>query len=63
MKKRIIFLFIGIAVLSSCSDDILDVEYKESLTVENWYNTSDDFQLAINSCYISLMQRGAFGLR
>jgi len=61
--KKIIIIFIGLAVLSSCTEDILDVEYKESLTVENWYQTSDDFQMAINSCYISLMQRGAFALR
>lgn len=63
MNKGLIVLFVGIFVLTSCSDDFLDVEYKDSLTVENWYKSADDFQMAINSCYISLMQRGAFGLR
>jgi len=61
MKKFIAIIAIGFALLSSCSEDILYLENNTALTVENWYQTADDFQMAINSCYISLMQRGAFG--
>lgn len=60
MKKYIIIFCIAALGFSSCSDDILDATSK-SLTVENWYQTADDFQLAINSCYVTMMGKGMHG--
>jgi hypothetical protein len=63
MKKSIYILLISTLIITSCTEDFLDVENKNSMTVENWYETDEDFQMALNSCYISLMMRGTFGLR
>lgn len=52
----------AVLFLSSCSEEILDVENKGALTLENWYQTADDFQAAINSAYITFMERGMFAL-
>ncbi len=62
--KKIAYLFICTVLIGiSCTEDFLDVENKSSITVENWYQTEEDFKMAVNSCYISLMLRGNFGLR
>lgn len=60
MKKYITAVFIAVLGFSSCTEDVLDVT-SNSLTVENWYKTSDDFQMAINSCYITMMGKGLHG--
>jgi len=60
MKKYIIVLLISALTFSSCTEDVLDVT-SNSLTVENWYKTADDFQMAINSCYITMMGKGMHG--
>ncbi|HYW95314.1 MAG TPA: RagB/SusD family nutrient uptake outer membrane protein [Bacteroidales bacterium] len=62
MKRYITSLILIIALVSSCTDDYLQVENKGSLTVENWYNTADDFQAALNSAYIPMMENGMFAL-
>ncbi len=62
MKKYITFIIITIVTLS-CSEDLIDVKNKGSLTVDNWYQTADDFQAALNSAYIPLMERGMFALK
>lgn len=65
MKRYIIKTIIisSVFLFSTCSEDILDVENKNDLTVENWYKTKTDFELALNSCYSPLMDRAFFGLR
>lgn len=65
MKQIIIksIVVLTIFMFSTCSQDVLDVENKNSLTVENWYQTKTDYELALNSCYSPLMDRGMFGHR
>jgi starch-binding outer membrane protein, SusD/RagB family len=60
MKKYIIILVIAVFSLCSCTEDILDAT-SNSLTVENFYKTSDDFQMAINSCYVTMLGKGLHG--
>ncbi len=62
MKKQITTILAAILLSTSCSDDFLEAENKGALTVDNWYQTVDDFQAAMNSCYIPLMDRGFFAL-
>lgn len=47
-------------IMNSCTDDSLDVT-SNSLTVENWYNTTEDFQMALNSAYCSWLASGLQG--
>ncbi len=65
MKQYIIksITIISILLFSTCSQDILDVENRNDLTVENWYQTKTDFELALNSSYSPLMDRGMYGFR
>ncbi len=63
MKRYITLLILSLVLVTSCTDDYLDVENKGSLTVENWYRTADDFQAALNSAYIPLMENGMYALR
>lgn len=60
MKKYIVILSALLLIFSSCSEDILEVE-NNSLSVENWYKTADDFQMAINSCYVTMLGKGLHG--
>lgn len=61
--KKYLFLSLFVLLLNSCGESLLDVENKGSLTVENWYKTTDDFQAALNSAYITMMERGMFALK
>jgi hypothetical protein len=64
--KKYISKFIALVLLISftaCSEDILDVQNKNNLTVDNWYKTATDFEMALNSCYCPLADRGLFGLQ
>jgi hypothetical protein len=60
MKKYIVLIIIALFSFYSCSEELLDVQ-SNSLTVENWYKTSEDFQMAINSCYVTMMGKGLHG--
>ncbi len=60
MKKYIIISLTILFSFSSCTEEVLEVT-SNSLTVENWYKTADDFQMAINSCYITMMGKGMHG--
>jgi len=62
MKNYIVLLTVLTLILTSCAEEILDLENKGSLTTGNWYQTADDFQAALNSCYIPLQERGMFAL-
>ena len=60
MKKYIIISLTILFSFSSCTEELLEVT-SNSLTVENWYQTADDFQMAINSCYITMLGKGMHG--
>jgi starch-binding outer membrane protein, SusD/RagB family len=65
MKEYILKFTAIFAVLlfSTCNEEVLDVENRNALTIENWYQTEKDFELALNSCHCPLMGRGMFGLQ
>jgi hypothetical protein len=65
MRQIIIKTLILALLLASagCSEDFLEVENKNNLTEGSFYQTQNDFQLALNSCYSPLAGRGLYGLR
>ncbi len=63
MKKIVSVISITIVLFSSCSEEIMDVENKNALTVDNFYETAADFEAALNSSYITLMERGMYALQ
>jgi len=62
MKRYIILTISLILLTNSCTEEVLEIENKGSLTADNWYKTVDDFEAAINSAYIPFMERGMFAL-
>jgi len=66
MKKYILKFMTLVVILSftACSEDIFDdVQNKNNLAVDNWYQTATDFEMALNSCYCALADGGLFGLQ
>ncbi|MEZ5105611.1 MAG: RagB/SusD family nutrient uptake outer membrane protein [Draconibacterium sp.] len=47
----------------SCSEDFLETENKNQLTVENFYQTQQDFWMGLNSLYTPLADGGMYGLQ
>lgn len=60
MKKYIILILSSLLLFSACTEEDLEVT-SNSLVVENFYKTTNDFQLALNSCYITMMGKGMHG--
>ncbi len=60
MKQYIILILSALLLLSSCTEEDLEVT-SNSLVVENFYRTTNDFQLALNTCYITMMGKGMHG--
>lgn len=50
MKHIILFLLIGAFSLSACKKNI-DLYPQSNITTENFYNTANDVQIALNGCY------------
>lgn len=65
MYKTIIRLSIALIMLFSvsCSEDFLELENKNQLTDENFYQTQEDFWMALNSLYTPLADGGLYGLQ
>ncbi len=64
--KTYIIKILTLAILltgAGCTEDFLEVENKNQLTEGSFYQTGNDFQLALNSCYSPMAGRGMFGLR
>jgi starch-binding outer membrane protein, SusD/RagB family len=64
MYKSIIKITLLLALMFtvSCSEDFLEVENKNQLTDENFYQTQEDFWMALNSLYTPLAHGGMYGL-
>ncbi len=62
MKRYTTFILLLLTLVTACTDEYLNVQNKGSLTVENWYRTADDFQAALNSSYIPMVEIGMFAL-
>lgn len=62
MKRVIKIVFVFLMVFAtSCSEDFLETENKNQLTVENFYQTQQDFWMGLNSLYPPLADVGLFG--
>lgn len=55
-KLRYIFILISAVVFCRCSDDFLDRDNPAALTMENFYQTENDFQLALAGVYNVLVR-------
>ncbi len=55
-------LLVLLVLSSACSEEFLEVENKNNLTDASFYQTQNDFLLALNSCYCPLADGGLFGL-
>lgn len=64
MYKSIIKFTIVLAMVFSvsCSEDFLEVDNRNQLTDENFYQTQEDFWMALNSLYTPLAHGGMYGL-
>ena len=60
MKKSIIYLFLGIT-LFSCSDDFTELAPLSNRNEAEFYKTTNDFIVAINSSYSGLQDNGVYG--
>ena len=54
MKRSLIYLFIGIVALSSCSEEFLNVYPQTSVSSETFYKTKDHFDQALIGSYEKL---------
>lgn len=59
---KIAFAFLMVFAIS-CSEDFLETENKNQLTVENFYQTQQDFWMGLNSLYPPLADAGMYGLQ
>lgn len=59
--SKIAFAFLLVFAVS-CSEEFLETENKNQLTVENFYQTQQDFWMGLNSLYTPLADGGLFGL-
>jgi len=64
MKNIIIktVLLVLLVLSTGCSEEFLEVENKNNLTDGSFYQTQNDFLLALNSCYSPMADRGLYGL-
>ncbi len=65
MNKSIfkIAIVLLLVISTSCNEDFLETENKNQLTVENFYQTQQDFWMGLNSLYTPLADGGMFGLQ
>jgi starch-binding outer membrane protein, SusD/RagB family len=65
MHKSIfrIALVILLSFSAACSEDFLELDNKNALTDGSFYQTQEDFLMALNSLYTPLAHSGGFGLQ
>jgi starch-binding outer membrane protein, SusD/RagB family len=65
MHKSIfrIALVIILSFSAACSEDFLELDNKNALTDGSFYQTQEDFLMALNSLYTPLAHSGGFGLQ
>lgn len=59
--KKILILIIASITTFSCSDDFTDLAPISNRNGEDFYNTVNDFEAAINSSYSGLQDEGVYG--
>ena len=60
MKKLITYLLVGITAIS-CTDDFTDLAPISNRSEAQFYNTANDFIVAINASYAGLQDDGVYG--
>ncbi|MDR2147141.1 MAG: RagB/SusD family nutrient uptake outer membrane protein [Tannerella sp.] len=61
MKKiHYIIVFLGIYLLSACSESLLDIENPNEPTVTTFWKTEDDAQKGVNAAYSMLYKEGGW---
>lgn len=59
-----ILTILGLAtLLAACSEDILDIENKNALTLNDYYTTAEHAEQAVVACYDAIKSNGLYGLR
>ena len=59
--KRILYIIFFTACFNSCSDDFTDLAPISNRNEADFYNTSADFEVAINASYSGLQSTGVYG--
>ncbi|WP_375437440.1 RagB/SusD family nutrient uptake outer membrane protein [uncultured Hymenobacter sp.] len=59
-KKPLYAALLTLGLTAGCSEDYLDLDPRNASTVENFYKTETDAQLATNAVYSQLNQSGMF---
>ncbi len=60
MKTKFIYIFFVTGLIISCSEDFTDLQPTSQRSVENFYKTATDFEVAVNGIYSVLQQDGAY---
>ncbi|MBQ8486017.1 MAG: RagB/SusD family nutrient uptake outer membrane protein [Bacteroidaceae bacterium] len=53
-KQRIILVAVTALMLASCSDSFFELSPNDQVTVDQIYQTENDFKMAVNGCYSKL---------
>jgi len=62
MKKQIVLMgFLVIAALQACGDDYLAIVPEDSITVEEFLETTEDAQMLLNGAYDALSSKNSMG--
>ncbi len=59
--KNSLFIVLSVLIISSCSDQFLELENKNSVDVNTFLETETDLKTAVNSAYTPLAHNGMFG--
>ncbi|WP_318312767.1 RagB/SusD family nutrient uptake outer membrane protein [Flagellimonas crocea] len=59
--KRILYIMLCTALFTGCSEDFTDLAPISNRNEADFYNSSDDFQVAINASYAGLQSTGVYG--
>ena len=60
MKNIIYVIVLSQLLLSSCSDDFIDLAPLSQTNVKNFYASSDDIEIAVNGAYSALQLGGSY---
>jgi len=58
---RILIIIVALSLIHSCSEDFLDVKNVNNLSANNFYQTEDDFDKLLITCYMPLAFSNFYG--
>ncbi len=59
--KRILYIMLCTSMIMGCSEDFTDLAPISNRNEADFYNSSDDFEVAINASYAGLQSTGVYG--